>query len=201
MQPPPPERSVLPPPPDLRPSVPGQDESTENDAPLAWDPVQPETRRPSFWSRLGALRGWILGGIAAFYLFGQCSGSGTALDDLDIGDCFEDPGLESEVSSVDIFECDEVHDFELFATVDLGPRGRVYPGENQLLNEMENACIERFAAYVGHDYFTSAYDFVSFTPVQDGWEDGDRLGMCALYEFGADFETIKTIGSGRNSGR
>ena len=167
--------------------------------PSQLDPVQPGTR-PSFWSRLGTFRGWIIGRVAAFFLFGQCFGSGTTLDDLNIGDCFEDPGLD-EFSTIEPIDCNELHDFELYATVDLGSSSRDYPGALQLDDEMAERCIARFPGYVGRDYETSAYYVEWFTPVEDGWNAGDRSGVCAVNQYDADFNIVRSIGSARNSAR
>jgi hypothetical protein len=128
-------------------------------------------------------------------------GSGTTLDSLSIGDCFEDPGIGVEVSQVDTVDCNELHDFELYATVELGSEDRIFPGSTVLFDEIEAACISQFPGYVGNDYLTSAYDFVSFTPVQEGWDDGDRTGMCAIYQFDGNFNLVQSIGTARNSGR
>lgn len=149
-----------------------------------------------------AFRGWIFGGIIAVVLFGQCFTGGTDLDSLEIGDCFEDPGIDIEVSRVDTLDCNTLHDFELYATIDLGPDSRVFPGQNALFEEIGDQCIDRFNSYVGHDYWDSDYDFVSFTPVESGWDAGDRTGMCAVYEFDPlTFEPVQSIGTARNSGR
>ena len=169
-------------------------------APSPWEPPPIEKGR-GFWSRLGAIRGWVFGGIAAVFLFAQCFSSGTTLDDLDIGACFEDPGLGEEISTVDTIDCNKLHDFELYATVILGGSDRIYPGDDPVLEEVAAACEDRFEAFVGHDYFTSVYDYVAFTPVEAGWKQGDRTGMCALYEFDNNFNVVQSIGSGRNSGR
>jgi hypothetical protein len=75
------------------------------------------------------------------------------------------------------------------------------PGADQLFGELESECVARFPAYVGWDYWTSVYDIVLFTPLRDGWSEGDRTAMCALYEFDAALQPIQSTGSASNSSR
>lgn len=207
--PPPPNFETLP---DLGSDV--EEEPSEQDLPplppdTSWPPPDlPEaggslpSPPPSGASRLFAAGRWIVGGILLFLFLGQCAGSGTTLDDLDIGDCFENPGVGDEVSEVDTVDCGELHDFELYARVTLGTSDDdLFPGSERLFAELEGECVALFPSYVGHDYLTSVYDFVAFTPVESGWRDGDRTGMCALYEFDGAFNVIETSGTARNSGR
>lgn len=156
---------------------------------------------PGGFARFFSIGRWVVGGIFLLIALGQCVGSETTLDGLGIGECFQDPGIGIEVSEVETVDCNELHDFELYATVALGPSDRVFPGTETLFTELESECVARFTSYVGNDYLTSAYDFVAFTPVAEGWRDGDRTGMCAIYEFGPSFEIVKSIGTARNSGR
>ncbi len=166
-----------------------------------WPPARPDPQ-PGFFARLMAFRFWIGGAIAAFIFFGQCAFSGTSFDALEIGDCFEDPGIGTEVASVDTVDCNELHDFELYAIVQLGPDSLSFPGDDSLFTDMEDECITRFDAYVGYDYWTSDYDFVAFIPTEQAWKGGDRTGMCATFEFDpATFDPTQTIGSSRNAGR
>ena len=182
------------------PSPPDWPASTPDDEPDGHI-QRAETASPSGWARFWGVGRWVVGGFILVRLFGQCVGSGTTLDDLNVGDCFADPGLGSEVSEIDDVDCNQLHDFELYATVILGPSSRDFPGTVALFDELDSECVSRFPGYVGHDYLTSAYDFVTFTPVEDGWESGDRTGMCALYEFDANFNVVQSIGTARNSGR
>ena len=119
-----------------------------------------------------------------------------------IGDCFANPGLDQEVTTVEVVDCNEAHDFELFSRVDLGSSSRSFPGFDALSLEVESKCIDTFAGYVGSDPFVSTYQWVTFTPVSNGWEAGDRTGMCILAQFDLlTSDTVMTVGSARNSGR
>lgn len=191
-RPPPP-----PPPADAGSMWPPAPAPPDADAPWEPPPPPPNAGRARWWS----IARWVGGGLFLVALLGQCFARGTTLDDLAIGACFQDPGIGGEVSQVDTVDCNELHDFELFATVVLGDSARLFPGAETLFAEIEAECTARFPGYVGRDYLTSAYDFVSFTPVQDGWKDGDRTGMCARYEFDGTANVVRTIGTARNSGR
>ncbi len=37
--------------------------------------------------------------------------------------------------------------------------------------------------FIGEDFLASVYDVIFITPVQEGWEDGDREGICAVINF------------------
>ena len=167
-------------------------------------PEVPRYERPkasSGFGRFFSIGRYVLGGLLLVVFLGQCFGSGTTLDSLKVGECFEDPGIGVEVSNVETIDCNELHDFELYATFELGSSDRFFPGQDALFTELETECVNRFPAYVGRDYFTSAYDFVSFAPIEEGWKDGDRTSMCAVYEFDSAFNVIQSTGTARQSGR
>jgi hypothetical protein len=185
------------PPPEGRPVDDSQYEWSENPVLVDAD----DRTRSGGWRGIWSVARWVVGGFVLLSVFGQCFASGTSLDALDVGDCFEDPGDISEVSSVDTVDCAEPHGLELFSTVSMGSESRIFPGVDQLFAELEDECIARFDGYVGSDYWTSVYDIVMFTPLPDGWDDGDRTGMCALYEFNAALQPIQSSGSARNSDR
>lgn len=207
-----PSAPELPPPPDLTPPP---DRARRAEPQPPWPPSKyipggtvpvPPPARPSGTARLFSVGRWIVGGIFLFAVLGQCFDSGNTLDDLSVGDCFQDPGIGVEVSEVEKVGCSDLHDFELFTTVELGDADRAFPGTDTLFNELESECAARFSEYVGHDYLTSVYDFVAFTPVVDGWRDGDRKGLCALYLFDPTFpsggpDLVQVAGTARNSGR
>jgi hypothetical protein len=135
--------------------------------------------------------------------FGECSGSGTSVENVEVGDCFEDPGVETEFDSVTAVDCNELHAFELFATVELGPSSRAYPGNDVLLIEADNQCYELFPQYVGIDFEESAYAFAGLTPAERSWNDfDDHTGWCVVFGINRAGTGLEpTIGSARNTGR
>jgi len=177
-----------------------------SDVDESWPPPPevPRYERPkasSGFGRFFSIGCYVLGGLFLVAFLGQCFGSGTTLDSLKVGECFEDPGIGVEVLNVETIDCNELHDFELYATFELGSSDRFFPGQDALFTELETECVNRFSAYVGRDYLTSTYDFVSFAPIEEGWKDGDRTGMCSVYEFDSAFNVIQSTGTARQSGR
>ena len=45
-------------------------------------------------------------------------------------------------------------------------------------------CMPAFGSYVGLSYEESRLDFMHTYPVKEGWDDGDRVFQCALYDPG-----------------
>lgn len=131
--------------------------------------------------------------VAGFLIFGRDPPRTSA--DLAVGECFEDPG-DGEVGSVDVIPCAEPHDAEVYYVSRLtgGPLA-TYPGNDQLVQEAEAVCLERFDAFVGMAYADSVLDVAYFTPTRDSWEVGDRYVVCAVYRL--DFR--KMTGTARGS--
>ena len=119
---------------------------------------------------------------------------------LEVGDCFNDldAGFE-EVSDVEIVECSENHDNEVYALSDY-PAGddAPYPGRSAVEAHADEFCFDEFEGYVGASYEDSRLDYAFFYPLPAGWEDeGDREIACFLF----DFDLIKLSESMRGSGK
>ena len=121
---------------------------------------------------------------------------GGATSDLAVGECLDDDqlGPYAEGSEYTTIACADPHDNEayyehLFAD---GP----YPGDEALSAEMQSACLSQFDIYVGSEYEVSALDITGLWPEQEGWEAGDRSGVCLLYAM--DFS--KLTGTAYQSG-
>lgn len=112
---------------------------------------------------------------------GEISGGGTlSIADLRVGDCFDFAEVD-EISEVDARPCTDGHQYELFHVATWTASGD-YPAESAMMTFVGEACIPAFDRYVGADYLSSQLDFVHFTPVEDGWNDGDRVFQCALVD-------------------
>ena len=115
---------------------------------------------------------------------------GTSVTEIEVGDCFDDPEGEL-VSTLELVDCAEPHDNEMFAEVSID--GAVFPG-NQALREFgAEACLPEFEAYVGETYAESPLDYTFLSPSEDSWAEGDRIFVCFLYS--ADLS--KLTGSAR----
>ena len=104
------------------------------------------------------------------------------IEDLRVGDCLNDTwGDQEEVFDTKIIDCNEPHDFETFATVNLGPRAARFPGDDEVAEQTYEACVEVIEAYIGRDFLSSPFDVYTFSPTRGGWALGDREGTCMLY--------------------
>ena len=117
--------------------------------------------------------------------------------ELEVGDCFDDStdfvgdGL---VSDVEIVDCSEAHDNEVYLLFDM-PDGE-FPGESVVETAAGETCLKAFGPFVGMDYESSILDFGWFRPTADYWDEGDRTVVCFVY----DFNLKKLTGSARGSG-
>lgn len=111
-----------------------------------------------------------------------CGLFGNSVFELEVGDCFDDAGIEdgaTEVADVPIVDCGKAHDYEVFAAFDVTEAA--YPGDAATRDIARDGCIERFDAFVGIPYEQSALDVTYLYPTQQTWDDGDREIVCALY--------------------
>lgn len=150
---------------------------------------------PAKGSTLGGLLrrfGWV-GVVAAFGIggvifatqrddSGQITRGGTlAISELRVGDCFDpqDPDAE-EADEVNTKRCDETHQFEL-VTIASMPDGD-YPSDTAFEDLVAAVCLPAFDEYVGLAYEESRLDVYWYFPLPSGWDDGDRLIQCAIYD-------------------
>jgi hypothetical protein len=104
------------------------------------------------------------------------SGSTTYVDELAVGECFDDGDEEGEVVRR---PCAQVHDGEVISNLTL-PDGP-YPGEKAVTKASKSSCAADFAKYVGNTTDKSELDLAWWSPDEDLWEDEDRLVICAAY--------------------
>ena len=103
---------------------------------------------------------------------------------LRVGDCFDDEGFDrEEVSSLAAVPCGEPHDNEVYALFDIASADASYPGTEELFALADQACLQRFADFVGVAYEDSELDAFPLTPTSGGWANGDREVICAVYHF------------------
>jgi hypothetical protein len=103
-----------------------------------------------------------------------------------VGDCFDDGSTftGAEVGSVPGVPCSKPHDNEVYAVFDLTMPA--FPGE-QMGELAQQACLERFEAFVGKDYESSALDVASLYPTRESWtSQNDREVICAVYDVAAN---------------
>ncbi|TDD29123.1 DUF4190 domain-containing protein [Kribbella turkmenica] len=111
------------------------------------------------------------------------SAPSTYVDDLAVGECFDDGDEEDEVVRR---PCTEAHDGEIIAGVAL-PDGP-WPGDREVDKSGEDACATAFAEYVGSTVKTTELEWDYWTPTRQLWNADDRLVVCAAY--GPDFDRL-----------
>ncbi|MCZ6738920.1 MAG: septum formation family protein, partial [Actinobacteria bacterium] len=114
---------------------------------------------------------------------------------LSIGACFDDSAV-AEIQDVDLLDCNEPHDYEIYAMVQLEGNEGAYPGDQSLFDELDQYCFDQFEAYVGRDYSSSKYFYTPFGPLEPEWARGDRGGICLL-----SLGIAKNTSSAFNSGQ
>ena len=112
---------------------------------------------------------------------------------LEVGECLDQPdGLE--VTNVTKRECDEPHDNEVFALIQV--EGDDYPGEAAVESAAIEGCLGAFQPYVGRDFQTSRLDIGWLEPTSDSWSNGDQEVVCMLNDFAGDKLTTSMKDSG-----
>jgi hypothetical protein len=145
-------------------------------------------------------RNWIIGVAVAggAYLFNSVmqadrdeSGAIVSEGSLDafkmrVGDCFDDGSAftdeSNDVDSVPGVPCSKPHDNEVYAVFDVTMAG--FPGEG-MAEMAQEACVERFEAFVGKDYESSSLDVAMLYPSRESWAQNDREVVCAVYDLDA----------------
>ena len=109
-------------------------------------------------------------------LLAACSQT-TSVFDLNVGDCFKDPG-GGNIAEVEVVFCEDAHNLEVYFIDEIEGIDE-YPGRNQLASSSAELCDTALLAYtppagnliVGP---TSAY------PSPQQWIDGERSVICVV---------------------
>ncbi len=128
------------------------------------------------------------GGIYGFIVNAGRSSSGDInkagelqVGDLRVGDCFDlaDP-TASSVDKTTAKPCTESHQYEVFYANKL-PDG-AYPTDAAVKAFVKANCVPEFGAYVGMAYENSKLEILWFSPIQEGWNQGDRGIQCTVHD-------------------
>ena len=155
-----------------------------------------------WWSRSMLVGGPIAALVALTVVLVACSGEGGEgnVFSLKVGDCFHEGDDEGEeIENVEIVDCDEPHQYEVYAAVDLeAPNDARFPGYDHLDSVTSSLCLDHFDEYVGVTYEDSLLGIRTLSPSRDSWEElGDRGVICALF----DLEDLYMEGSMKGSRR
>ncbi len=129
--------------------------------------------------------------LALALVAAACSGN---VFDLEVGDCFDDPDSFDEVANVDLVDCADPHDNEVYHLFDLADGA--FPGLSTVETNAAEGCLEAFEPFVGRDYATSQLDIRYLYPTSETWDNGDREVVCAVF----DLTGAQMTGSQRGSG-
>jgi len=102
------------------------------------------------------------------------SDTSTPLTDIAAGDCYDESG-----ASVLVLDCDEPHDFEVFATLLL--EDATYPAET-LAATATARCRTAFSAFIGLEYDASELALRYVAPSAATWKQGDREVLCIVHD-------------------
>ncbi len=154
--------------------------------------------RKSWFGRLRPVLILVAIGAFAFSNLSELFDDSTDVALLTVGDCLN--GADGElVESVDVVDCSEAHDFEVYARPSHAASGD-YPGADALFAWADQRCWEAFEPYVGVPFEESELYFTNLVPTDESWEQGNRRATCMLHRFDGSFQVVPSVGSARNSG-
>ena len=99
-------------------------------------------------------------------------------DQLAIGQCFDEPANDTEITTVVKKACTEAHDAEVFHVAEYN-QGASYPIALSLSSFIDDTCVPVFATYVGKSFEEATeFDLGYFYPDREAWDGGDRTFTC-----------------------
>ena len=103
----------------------------------------------------------------------------TDANSLQVGQCFDPPTTDGEVTGVDDGPCTDPHKAEVIFVGDFTPATSVYPISSSFQDFYASACTPAFNAYTGLDFETDlTYNIGTFKPTLEGWKGGDHKVIC-----------------------
>lgn len=117
-------------------------------------------------------------GTIAFLL---SSGGGTAIIDLDVGDCFDlpdDAADDGTLDTVDTVDCATPHLAEIVFRGELNGGDDPYPSDDELFARVDRLCVE--AQVIDAE----VYGLLPIAPTIELWESFDGRFLCVAIPFG-----------------
>ena len=103
---------------------------------------------------------------------------GDSAFELETGQCLNEPDTD-EVVDVQIVDCAQPHDLEVYRTADLPDQAFDRDAIDRASFEV---CLEAFDGFVGAPYADSELDIYYLIPSEESWSEGDREVICAVYD-------------------
>ena len=136
---------------------------------------------------MNGLARWV--GVIAILGALSVAGCSANAGDLQVGECFDDPGSATEVSDVQRHPCSEAHSAEVFYTGSMTGENDAFPSDDAILEFVGANCVPAFATYTGEEYTGDPIDIGYFHPTSEGWGDGDRGVICYAYNIDGSTST------------
>jgi Septum formation len=126
------------------------------------------------------IRVLLIGGVllGGFLFRDRISGNA---GDLQVGDCFDVPALDTDISKVQHHPCTEPHTGEVVYVGDHSAAKGTPFAESLLVEFAGTSCLPAFDAYIGSNS-PDGIDIGAFYPVAKDWDGGDREITCYLYK-------------------
>lgn len=102
----------------------------------------------------------------------------TGVFTLSVGDCLNDASETGDVSTVPVVDCEEPHDSEIYASVQMNDAE--YPGEEATIATADEACRTEFERFIGIPFEDSIYTYATLYPTGSSWDGGDREILCRV---------------------
>jgi hypothetical protein len=107
---------------------------------------------------------------------GACGGNAGRLV---VGECFDPPGTDADVTNVERRACSEPHGAEVVFVGTYEPANAPYPTNDEFFAFVNDRCIPAFNEYTGLAYDSATeLDLGVLTPTSDGWAKADRRIIC-----------------------
>jgi Septum formation len=143
---------------------------------------------------LGSVLGVIVVGLVVGGVLAVLSGDDDDVSafDLSVGDCFDLPNPNGQITEVGGVPCSDPHDAEVYDTFDI--EAAEFPGQNAVVREAQRGCKQSFADFVGLTYQKSELELQSLYPTEQSWDiQDDREVVCAVTEPKGQKTTVETL--------
>jgi len=114
------------------------------------------------------------------------SGEGTAIVDLDVGDCFDLPDdaiADGTIDAVDTVDCSTPHLAEVVVRGELNSGDDPYPSDDELFAKVDRVCREARVVDPG------VYGLLPIAPTLELWESFEGRFLCVAIPFGGSLVT------------
>jgi len=141
-----------------------------------------EQRKRRLMMVLGAVL--LIGAVAGTVVLTADSGTSETVADIEIGDCFS-----GDLNDVETVDCNEAHEFELFAVAAAPDPDVAFPGAETATLDGGSACVIALVDYYGAtaDIASGAgLELEPISPTEAQWDDGETDTYCLAKDADGD---------------